>query len=208
MLIGKIQPGYRQSARRHSVDHAAGAGRLHMDQSESCRKSRRDESVDPKAKSLCSCAQRQGKLELSNWFASKFHPSIPVKRVRWWCMAATPFLTFYVAGLIFDSDTMYMVKMLMLACVYCSAYFLGKTMFDDHLMSLLPLSVYMATKFWFYVTWTMYFADTLSPMVNIAFFLCSGLLWLCFLRSWRGDPGIIQPTKEQRFRVSFVMLYE
>lgn len=117
-------------------------------------------------------------------------------------MAATPFLTFYIAGLIFDSDSLYVVKMLLLACLYCVAYLLGKSMFDEHLMALLPLSVYMATKFWFYITWIMYFADTVSLLTNVLFFASSGLLWVCFLRSWRGDPGIIQPTKEQRFRVS------
>lgn len=117
-------------------------------------------------------------------------------------MAATPFLTFYLAGLVFSADTLILIKLFLLTCLYCVAYTIGKTMFDDHLMSLLPLSVYMASKFWFYVTWIMYIAETVSLITNMAFFASSGLLWFCFLKSWRGDPGIIQPTKEQRFRVT------
>lgn len=121
-------------------------------------------------------------------------------------MAATPFLTFYLAGLVFSADTLIIIKIFLLTLLYCVAYTIGKKMFDEHLMSLLPLSVYMATKFWFYVTWIMYIADTVSLITNVAFFLSSGLLWFCFLKSWRGDPGIIRPTKEQRFRVIYFIL--
>ncbi|XP_037025556.1 palmitoyltransferase Hip14 isoform X2 [Bradysia coprophila] len=122
------------------------------------------------------------------------------KRVRWWSMVATPFLTFYLAGIIFNADTLYIIKLFLLTCVYIVAHTIGRTMFDEHLMSLLPLSVYMATKVWFYVTWLFYIADTVSFMTSVMFVACSGLLWLCFLKSWRGDPGVIRPTQEQRLR--------
>lgn len=122
------------------------------------------------------------------------------KRVRWWSMAATPFLTIYVAGLVFSLDTAYLIKMFVLTCLYCVVYAVSKGMFDDRLMALLPLSVYAATKFWFYVTWIMYVSDTVSMGGNVSFALASGVLWMCFWRSWRGDPGVIQPTKEQRYR--------
>lgn len=117
-------------------------------------------------------------------------------------MVATPFLTFYLAGIIFNADTLYIIKLFLLTCVYIVAHTIGKTMFDEHLMSLLPLSVYMATKVWFYVTWLFYIADSVSFLTTVVFFACSSLLWICFIKSWRGDPGIIRPTQEQRFRVS------
>lgn len=127
-----------------------------------------------------------------------------LQRVRWWSMVATPFLTFYLAGIIFNADTLYIIKLFLLTCVYIVAHTIGKTMFDEHLMSLLPLSVYMATKVWFYVTWLFYIADTVSYLTTLVFIACSSLLWLCFVKSWRGDPGIIRPTQEQRFRVSLM----
>lgn len=131
-----------------------------------------------------------------------------MQRVRWYTMAATPFLTFYIAGLIFSSDWLYLIKFFTLGCLYGAAHSIGKTMFDDHLMSLLPLSVYMATKFWFYVTWLGYIAPTVSTFTTMLFLLSSGALWYCFLKAWRGDPGVIKPTQEQRFRVRCSILIE
>lgn len=117
-------------------------------------------------------------------------------------MVATPFLTFYLAGLICSADTLLIIKMFLMTCLYAVAYTIGKTMFDDHLMSLLPLSVYLATKLWFYVTWFVYISGAVSFLTTVLFLASSSLLWLCFLKSWRGDPGVIRPTQEQRFRVT------
>lgn len=117
-------------------------------------------------------------------------------------MTATPFLVFYIAGLIFSANTLLLIKFVLLGCLCATAHGIGKTMFDEYLMSLLPLSIYMATKLWFYVTWIAYIADTVSTTTTILFLISSGLLWYNFLKSWRGDPGIIRPTQEQRLRVS------
>lgn len=119
-------------------------------------------------------------------------------------MIATPFLTFYLAGLICSADTLIIIKLFLMTCLYGIAHTIGKTMFDDYLMALLPLSVYLATKLWFYVTWLVYIVNSVSFLSTVLFLASSSLLWLCFLKSWRGDPGIIQPTQEQRFRVSGV----
>lgn len=116
-------------------------------------------------------------------------------------MTATPFLVFYIAGLIFSADTLILIKFVLLGCLYATAHGIGKSMFDEHLMALLPLSIYMATKLWFYVTWIAYFMDTMSMGTTILFLASSGLLWYNFLKSWRGDPGVIRPTQEQRLRV-------
>ncbi|XP_062560305.1 palmitoyltransferase Hip14 isoform X2 [Armigeres subalbatus] len=122
------------------------------------------------------------------------------KRFRWWSMIATPFLVFYLAGLIFCADTLIIIKVFLLGCLYALSHTIGQTLFDETLMALLPLSVYMATKAWFYVTWLTYIAPTVSFLASVSFLTCSAGLWLCFLKSWRGDPGVIQPTQEQRFR--------
>lgn len=129
-----------------------------------------------------------------------------VQRVRWYSMIATPFLTIYIAGLIFSADILYIIKLFLLACLYATAHTIGKMMFDDHLMTLLPLSVYMATKLWFYVTWLGYIAPTVSTFTTILFMLSSFSLWYCFLKTWRGDPGVIKPTQEQRFRVIITII--
>lgn len=130
-----------------------------------------------------------------------------LQRVRWYTMTATPFLVFYIAGLIFSADTLILIKFVLIGCLYGIAHTIGKTMFDDHLMALLPLSIYMATKLWFYVTWIAYIADTVSAGTTMLFLASSGVLWYNFLKSWRGDPGIIWPTQEQRLRVSDISRY-
>ncbi|XP_019534413.2 palmitoyltransferase Hip14 isoform X2 [Aedes albopictus] len=122
------------------------------------------------------------------------------KRFRWWSMIATPFLVFYLAGLIFCAETLIIIKVFLLGCLYALSHTIGQTLFDETLMALLPLSVYMATKAWFYVTWLTYIAPTVSFLASVSFLTCSAGLWVCFLKSWRGDPGVIQPTQEQRFR--------
>lgn len=122
------------------------------------------------------------------------------KRFRWWSMIATPFLVFYLAGLIFCAETLIIIKIFLLGCLYAISHTVGQTLFDETLMALLPLSVYMATKAWFYVTWLTYIAPTVSFLASVSFLTCSAGLWVCFLKSWRGDPGVIQPTQEQRFR--------
>ncbi|KAL1374041.1 hypothetical protein pipiens_018306, partial [Culex pipiens pipiens] len=110
------------------------------------------------------------------------------------------FLVFYLAGLIFCAETLIIIKIFLLGCLYALSHTVGQTLFDETLMALLPLSVYMATKAWFYVTWLTYIAPTVSFLASVSFLTCSAGLWVCFLKSWRGDPGVIQPTQEQRFR--------
>jgi palmitoyltransferase ZDHHC13/17 len=123
------------------------------------------------------------------------------KRFRFWCMMATPFLAFYVAGLIFSSETLFIIKFFLLGCLYAASHAIGNFLFDEYLMSLLPLSVYLATKLWFYVTWFTYIAAVVPFLTTTIFLLASGILWYCFLKSWRGDPGIIRPTQDERFKV-------
>lgn len=72
-------------------------------------------------------------------------------------------------------------------------------MFDDKLLQLLPLSIYMATKIWFYITWLLYIAPIASIMTTILFIMSSFGLWYFFLQSWKGDPGIIKASMEERF---------
>ncbi|XP_034480434.1 palmitoyltransferase Hip14 [Drosophila innubila] len=122
------------------------------------------------------------------------------KRLRWWSMVACPFTAFYLAGIVFTINTLYIIKFFLLGCLYAVFHTIGKTLFDEHLMALLPLSVYLATKAWFYVTWLMYIDDAVSLAATVCFLISSLALWVCFLKSWKGDPGIIRPTREQRFK--------
>lgn len=132
------------------------------------------------------------------WFSFLYRFSLD-KRIRWWSMAATPFLVFYAAGLIFDADTYVLVKLSLLVGLYLCGYVAEKFLFDDQLLSILPLSIYMATKFWFYVIWLVYISTVVSTLESALFLASSLCLWYCFLKS-TGDPGVIKTTQEQRCR--------
>lgn len=122
------------------------------------------------------------------------------KRVRWWCMVGTPFLTFYLAGLILGANFQVLVKLFFLTCLYIVIHFAGQLVYDDRVMALLPLSIYLATKLWMYVTWIVYIMPRITFFTTAIFLSSSGALWFFFIKSWLGDPGVISATQEQRFR--------
>lgn len=117
-------------------------------------------------------------------------------------MVGTPFIAFYVAGLILGANLLILIKMFLLVCLYIVLHFAGQLFYDDRLMALLPLSIYLATKIWMYVTWIFYIMPHTPLLNSIIFLSSSGVLWYCFLKSWLGDPGIISATQDLRFRVS------
>lgn len=121
-------------------------------------------------------------------------------------MVGTPFLTFYVAGLILGANFLVLIKMFLLTCLYIVLHFAGQLVYDDRLMALLPLSIYLATKLWMYVTWIVYIMPRISFLTSVVFLSSSGALWFFFIKSWLGDPGVICPTQEQRFRVIWLLL--
>jgi hypothetical protein len=61
-------------------------------------------------------------------------------------MMGTPFIAFYVIGLVLEMNQLYLVKMGILVGCYIVFYFIGHLLFDDRLSNLLPMAIYMATK--------------------------------------------------------------
>ncbi|GBP07474.1 Palmitoyltransferase Hip14 [Eumeta japonica] len=122
------------------------------------------------------------------------------KKFRWWAVVVTPFLAFYITGLLLEMDTLYLIKLFLLTCFYALLHFITNALFDDELKNIFPLSVYLATKAWFYITWMVVIASSVGAAASLAFFACSGLLWYTFLKSWRSDPGVITATKTDKFR--------
>lgn len=122
------------------------------------------------------------------------------KRIRYWCMVGTPFLVFYAIGLTLQTDLPYPVKIAILCAGYIGLYFAGRYVFDDRLMNVLPMAVYLATKFWFYVAWLVWIAPAVDFLVSLLFLTTSLLLWNFFIKAWRGDPGVICSTRDEKFR--------
>lgn len=74
------------------------------------------------------------------------------KQVRYWAMMSAPFLVYYVLGFTFNSDMTYVSKLITLLLLLLSVVLASRFIFDDRLHHVLPISIYLATKFWMYVT--------------------------------------------------------
>lgn len=61
-------------------------------------------------------------------------------------MLATPFFGFYIIGLVMQSNQDYLVKLGLILLFYIVIHFAGKVFFDDRLINVLPMSLYLATK--------------------------------------------------------------
>ncbi|XP_028041893.1 palmitoyltransferase Hip14 [Bombyx mandarina] len=122
------------------------------------------------------------------------------KKFRWWCVVVMPFMAFYLTGLILETDLNYPLKTLILIGFYSLLHFTSNLLFDDELKNIFPLSIYLATKVWFYITWVVFILPVVGWSWSLGFAVCSGLLWVTFLRSWRSDPGVITASKADKFR--------
>ncbi|XP_034948859.1 palmitoyltransferase Hip14 isoform X2 [Chelonus insularis] len=120
------------------------------------------------------------------------------KRIRWYCMVSTPFIVFYLIGMIFQSNLDYLIKLGAFLILYIAVYLAKNYLFDDRLFHILPMSIYLATKMWIYVTWIFWLGIHAAWYLWLLIVVGSVPLWICFLRSWRGDPGIISATHEDK----------
>uniref|UniRef100_A0A8C7L014 Palmitoyltransferase n=1 Tax=Oncorhynchus kisutch TaxID=8019 RepID=A0A8C7L014_ONCKI len=113
------------------------------------------------------------------------------KEFRQKIMLGTPFLVIWLVGFIADLDIdSWLLKGLMYCGVWVTVQFLSKSFFDHSMHSALPLGIYLATKFWMYVTWFYWFwIDILYNNV---------CLFYNFGKSWKSDPGIIKASEEQK----------
>lgn len=52
-----------------------------------------------------------------------------------------------------------------------------------------------------YVVWFLYIMPALPISDTVVFVSCSALLWYNFLRAWKGDPGVITVSEDERYKV-------
>ncbi|KAK0162418.1 hypothetical protein PV327_006195 [Microctonus hyperodae] len=120
------------------------------------------------------------------------------KRIRWYCMVSTPFIVFYVIGMIFQCHLDYLIKLGAFLILYIAIYVAKSLFFDERLFHILPMSLYLSTKMWIYITWVFWLGVHAAWYLWLLLAGGSVPLWLCFLQSWRGDPGIIAATHEDK----------
>jgi len=111
-----------------------------------------------------------------------------------------PYIAFYLIGATFDCEASIPVKMLLLLLISLLLSATFKWIFDERVCILLPINIYMATKFWLYVTLFVYLFPYLSPLVLIGCISTSTLLFYSFYKACSKDPGKVFQNQDQRFR--------
>ena len=61
-------------------------------------------------------------------------------------MIGTPFLIFYIVGLILQMQLYYLIKLGLFMILYLVVWCISRIFFDDRLMTVMPMAVYLATK--------------------------------------------------------------
>ncbi|CAH1388918.1 unnamed protein product [Nezara viridula] len=122
------------------------------------------------------------------------------KRLRYYTMISVPFLIFYTVGMTLDSTLPYLGKAGLLFGAGLLVHTASRHLLDESLINILPMSLYFATKFYFYLTWLIWLSPAMSTLTSLVFLSVSLILWHFFIKSWRGDPGIVATTQDQKFR--------
>ena len=111
-----------------------------------------------------------------------------------------PFILFWAVGMIFQVQLDYLVKLGIFVLVYIYTNLMSEFVFDERLFNIMPLSIYFANKFYFYITWLYFVTPYVHSMTTVFFLTMSMLLWYNFMKAWKGDPGLIKQTEDQRYR--------
>jgi palmitoyltransferase len=122
------------------------------------------------------------------------------QRIRWWTLVIIPFVFLFTIALILSIDMFFILKAIVI-CIFCAIVSITKKiMLDDNLQAQLPLYFYWASKAFFYVSWAIYIGPVVSNFATFLFVSLNILLWLCFLRLWKGDSGVIKLSHSQRLK--------
>uniref|UniRef100_S4PX68 Palmitoyltransferase n=3 Tax=Pararge aegeria TaxID=116150 RepID=S4PX68_9NEOP len=140
--------------------------------------------------------ERAALAEQSGWLRRLAYD----RKFRWCCVAGAPFVAFYLAGQVLQAAAAYALKAALLGALLALLRALAGALPDDELRALLPLSVYLATKAWFYISWAAFVAPAVPRAATAGFALSSLLLWYAFVRSWRADPGVLRADRAEQLR--------
>lgn len=161
-------------------------------------------------------------------------PSLKDKACKMWIMCGSPFVAFLLFGQIFDLESTLLVKTILLIILLILSSCLVRFVFDDRMYNIMPIVIYLSTKFWLYVTFITYFFKCLyyssidfdfskessllldfNHLSAFGFVVISTLLFYSFYRTCTSDPGIVAKDVDQRYRVcnshtfdSFLDLYQ
>ncbi|BFZ04808.1 hypothetical protein BsWGS_07847 [Bradybaena similaris] len=113
-----------------------------------------------------------------------------------------PFVAIFLLGFIPELTAHWSFKVLLFLPCFIAANIIFRSMFDSAMAQLLPISIYLATKFWMYVTWFYYFLPYIGtdPVIHVVFVANSVLLTFNFYKAWQTDPGYLKSSREDKVK--------
>jgi palmitoyltransferase len=122
------------------------------------------------------------------------------QRIKWYTYVCIPFVFLFAIALILSADIFLIFKIVLIVIVCAIISVMKRIMLDDKLNSELPLVYYWASKVFFYVSWAIYVASAVSTFTVVLFLVANILLWICFITLWKGDPGVIKASLNDRLQ--------
>ncbi|CAG2170646.1 unnamed protein product [Oppiella nova] len=127
-------------------------------------------------------------------------PSLRDRVCRLWLMNGSPLVGFLLFGQLFDSELVIALKIVFFSLLCLVMWALVRFMFDDRMYNIMPISIYLSTKFWLYVTFITYFYKYFGFINLFGFVATSTLLFYSFYRTCSCDPGVVAKDHDQRYR--------
>lgn len=122
------------------------------------------------------------------------------ERLKWWTLVVVPFVFIFSIALIISLQIFFILKVI-IVIIFCAIMsVVKKVMLNVDLQAQLPLYSYWASKAFFYVSWAVFIWPVVDKYITILFIIANVFLSLSFLRLWKGDPGIIKLTHNQRLK--------
>jgi len=132
------------------------------------------------------------------------------KALRKKIIVSFPFVLFFLIGFISDLSASYLIKISCFLVTALAAKLVTKHFFDNTVTTTIPIAIYLATKFWMYITWIFMFwpiMDDLSQYVyyKVGFVVNTVFLFYNFIKAWKMDPGFVIVSQDQRYRTIIEM---
>jgi len=122
------------------------------------------------------------------------------KKIRLGAMVITPFLVYWAVGLVLSSSVQYLFKIGFFTLIWVAVSLTKDTLFDERTFEVIPLSVYFAFFAWVNITWFLFISPFVEAYHTLGFLGVSGFVTYNLLKSWRGDPGFIQTSHDEKMR--------
>ncbi|XP_072770891.1 putative palmitoyltransferase ZDHHC13 isoform X1 [Nerophis lumbriciformis] len=113
-----------------------------------------------------------------------------------------------VAAILDLNSDSWLLKSILLACAFGAVSLAIRIFPRATFQSLLPSTTLMASIFWMFITWGLWFIpDGHSATVQILFTLNATALLYYYLRACRTDPGFVKATEEEK-KMNVLLLAE